>query len=127
MVIVEDLRMLEQLHCQPIQADYERIDETKLKHYAKEVPAWDSVLIDSIPHLQKIFEFSNEHEVMMFIQQLLALADKEDHHPEIMCQADQVKVLWWTQDIADLHLNDFIMAVKTDNTYAKIREYSYLQ
>ncbi|BCE03742.1 4a-hydroxytetrahydrobiopterin dehydratase [Marinicellulosiphila megalodicopiae] len=119
--------MLEQLHCTVVQSDYEHIDEIQMAKYSSEIPTWDNVIIGSIPHLQKTFLFGGEHEVMMFTQQLIQLADTEKHHPEIICQSDQVKVSWWTQDIADLHINDFIMAAKTDEIFEKVLKYSYLQ
>jgi len=119
--------MLEQMHCQIVQTDYERIDEKKFASYSSEVPTWDSVVIGNVPHLQKTFEFNHEHEVMMFARELMNLADKEEHHPDIMCQADQVTVMWWTQAIDDLHINDFIMAAKTDSISENILQYSYLQ
>jgi len=127
LLTIEDLLMLEQLHCQAIQNDYERIDEAKLESYSNEIPSWDSVDIGGVPHLQKTFAFNHEHEVMMFTRQLMDLADLEKHHPEILCQGNQVKVMWWTRDLADLHINDFIMAAKTDTISTKILEYSYLQ
>ena len=119
--------MLEHMHCQVVQNDYERIEDDQFETYASEVPTWDSVVVGNVPHLQKTFEFNHEHEVMMFARELMELADAEAHHPEILCQADQVKVMWWTQEIADLHINDFIMAAKTDHISEKILKYSYLQ
>jgi len=119
--------MLEQMHCQVVQTDYERIDDVILESYANEVPTWDCVAVGSVPHLQKMFVFTHEHEVMMFTCELMALAKSEAHQPEIICLPDQVKVMWWTHNIAELHINDFIMAAKTDGIFEKIQKYSYLQ
>ncbi|MCJ8311525.1 MAG: 4a-hydroxytetrahydrobiopterin dehydratase [Saccharospirillaceae bacterium] len=119
--------MLQQMNCLPVQTDYERIDEAKFESYASEVPTWESIVIGNVPHLQKTFEFAHEHEVMMFTREVMELANLENHHPEILYQADSVKIMWWTQDIADLHINDFIMAAKTDAICEKILKYSYLQ
>ena len=46
-------------------------------------------------------------------------AEAEGHHPRITLEWGRVKVEWWTHKIKGLHRNDFIMAAKTDDLYAR--------
>jgi len=51
---------------------------------------------------------------MDFTNQVAKIANDEDHHPAILTEWGKVTVTWWTHKIRGLHLNDFIMAAKTD-------------
>ena len=42
------------------------------------------------------------------------LAEAEGHHPAILTEWGSVEVSWWTHKIGGLHMNDFIMAARTD-------------
>ncbi len=42
------------------------------------------------------------------------IADRQNHHPTILVEYGAVTVTWWTHAIGGLHLNDLIMAAKTD-------------
>ena len=46
------------------------------------------------------------------------LAEKEDHHPEILIEWGKVTVTWWSHKIKGLHKNDFIAAAKTDQIFS---------
>ena len=50
-----------------------------------------------------------------FTNKVAALAEKEDHHPEITLEWGKVTVIWWSHKIKGLHKNDFICAAKTDD------------
>jgi 4a-hydroxytetrahydrobiopterin dehydratase len=47
------------------------------------------------------------------------LSEKEGHHPLLTLEWGKVSVVWWTHKIKDLHMNDFIMASKTDELFMK--------
>lgn len=51
---------------------------------------------------------------MAFTQKIAVLAEDENHHPAILTEWGKVTVLWWSHKINGLHVNDFIMAAKTD-------------
>ncbi|HEX6123240.1 MAG TPA: 4a-hydroxytetrahydrobiopterin dehydratase, partial [Ktedonobacterales bacterium] len=48
-----------------------------------------------------------------------ALAEEQGHHPALLTEWGRVTVAWWTHTIRGLHRNDFIMAAKTDEAYAR--------
>ncbi|HEY8097483.1 MAG TPA: 4a-hydroxytetrahydrobiopterin dehydratase, partial [Methylobacter sp.] len=43
-----------------------------------------------------------------------ALCGQEGHHPTILTEWGKVTVSWWSHKIKGIHVNDFIMAAKTD-------------
>jgi 4a-hydroxytetrahydrobiopterin dehydratase len=46
-----------------------------------------------------------------------ALAEQADHHPAILIKWGKVTVTWWTHVLHGLHLNDFILAARTDRLF----------
>ncbi|MEJ2333871.1 MAG: 4a-hydroxytetrahydrobiopterin dehydratase, partial [Desulfobulbaceae bacterium] len=48
-----------------------------------------------------------------------ALAEEENHHPAIVTEWGKVTVSWWSHIIKGLHLNDFIMAARTEELFKK--------
>jgi len=42
------------------------------------------------------------------------LAEEQGHHPALLVEYGKLTVRWWTHDIGGLHINDFIMAARTD-------------
>jgi 4a-hydroxytetrahydrobiopterin dehydratase len=42
---------------------------------------------------------------------------EEGHHPALLTEWAKVTVTWWTHKIGGLHLNDFIMAARTDEIF----------
>jgi len=53
-------------------------------------------------------------DAVAFTQKIAVLAEDENHHPSILTEWGKVTVCWWTHKINGLHVNDFIMAAKTD-------------
>ena len=79
-----------------------------------EIPAWQLIEVEGIPHLERVFLFKNFSDALVFSNRVGAIAEAEDHHPLIMTEWGRVAVQWWTYAIGGLHKNDFIMAAKTD-------------
>ena len=78
------------------------------------VPSWT---LDNreFPHtLTREFMFKNFTDAVKFSAKIAELADEQDHHPKLIIEWGKVSIFWWTHSIKGLHLNDFIMAAKTD-------------
>ena len=54
---------------------------------------------------------------MEFANQISTIAEQGDHHPALLIEWSRVTVTWWSHSIGGLHLNDFVMAAKTDEIY----------
>jgi 4a-hydroxytetrahydrobiopterin dehydratase len=108
---------LAQLHCSPIKADTPRLDEDEVSQLIAKLPGWRIFDKEGELRLEKIFKFENFSAAIAFTDQVAQAANEEDHHPAILTEWGKVTVTWWTHRIKGLHLNDFIMAAKTEQLY----------
>jgi 4a-hydroxytetrahydrobiopterin dehydratase len=65
-------------------------------------------------HLEKEYSFKNFKEALDFTNRVGAVAEQEDHHPDIFLGWGKVKLDLWTHNIGGLSENDFILAAKAD-------------
>ena len=85
------------------------------------IPSW-TLNNREFPHtLTREFMFKNFADAVKFSAKIAELADEQDHHPKLIIEWGKVSIFWWTHSIKGLHLNDFIMAAKTDALALSIR------
>lgn len=88
--------------------------QEEVNEFIPQIPDWDIISVDDVKQLKKKFSFNNFSDAVAFTQKVATLADEENHHPAILTEWGQVTVFWWTHKINGLHVNDFVMAAKTD-------------
>jgi 4a-hydroxytetrahydrobiopterin dehydratase len=86
----------------------------EIEEYLSQLPGWQIEVVSGVSHLQKTYKFKNFEQALQFTNKIGAIAEQENHHPAILTEWGKVTVSWWTHKIEGLHLNDFIMAAKTD-------------
>jgi len=79
-----------------------------------QVPYWRIEAVDGVEHLSRSFKFKDFEAALRFTNAVGAIAEEERHHPAILTEWGAVTVSWWSHKIGGLHVNDFIMAAKTD-------------
>ena len=78
------------------------------------IPSWE-LNNRELPHtLTREFMFKNFADAVKFSVKVAEVADEQDHHPKFIIEWGKVSIFWWTHSINGLHLNDFVMAAKTD-------------
>ena len=65
-------------------------------------------------HLEKTYPFKNFQEALNFTNEVGALAESVDHHPEICLTWGKAKITIWTHSIGGLSEADFVFAARTD-------------
>jgi 4a-hydroxytetrahydrobiopterin dehydratase len=65
-------------------------------------------------HLIKTYRFSNFQEALDFTNQVGALSESVDHHPEICLTWGKVTITIWTHSIGGLSEADFVFAARAD-------------
>jgi 4a-hydroxytetrahydrobiopterin dehydratase len=110
---------LAQQHCSTISATTPRLYERDINRYLVDLPDWEIYEKENEPRLEKAFKFKDFIQAVAFTNRVAQVANEEDHHPAILTEWGKVTVTWWTHKIRGLHLNDFIMASKTDQLYSK--------
>ena len=98
--------------CEICRPDSPSVDEAEREQLLAELPGWS--VIDDLGMLQlvKKFEFSNFLQAVEVHNKIAALAEEENHHPELVTEWGGLTVKWWTHSIGGLHRNDFIMAAR---------------
>lgn len=65
-------------------------------------------------HLEKEFHFKDFKEALAFTNRVGAVAEEQNHHPDILTAWGKVTVRIWTHTANGLTENDFILAAKVD-------------
>ena len=68
-------------------------------------------------HLEKNYGFKNFLQALAFTNLIGALAEQENHHPDIFLTWGKVKITIWTHKIDGLTESDFIFAAKSDQKF----------
>jgi 4a-hydroxytetrahydrobiopterin dehydratase len=63
--------------------------------------------------LQREFRFANFVEALAFVNRVGALAEAENHHPDIAIHYDVVTLRWWTHSAGGITDRDRELAAKT--------------
>ncbi len=106
------------MHCTAITATTPRLTDQEIGEYQARLPDWEIYTRDGEPRLEKVFQFKDFNQALDFTNRVANAANQEDHHPAILTEWGRVTVTWWTHRIHGLHMNDFIMAAKTDQLFS---------
>ncbi len=101
--------------CEVCRVGAPQATQKEINSFKPQIPDWKITTVDDVNHLTRVYKFNNFIEAIAFTNKIGDLAEYEAHHPAILTEWGSVKVSWWTHKINGLHMNDFIMAAKTDN------------
>lgn len=107
------------MRCVACRRDAPRVSDEEVAELQSQIPEWELVQVDGIERLRRVFGFDDFAQALRFTNELGAIAEDEGHHPALLTEWGRVTVTWWTHKIRGLHRNDFIMAAKTDELYAR--------
>lgn len=65
-------------------------------------------------HLRKAYKFPDFKSALAFVNRLGALAEEQQHHPDVHLSFGRVVVEIWTHKINGLTESDFVFAAKCD-------------
>ena len=102
--------------CEACKIDAPKVPRDQIKNLLLEINDW-TLIEEPINKLEKVFSFKSYKKSLDFSNKVAALADEEDHHPQILLEWGKVTVTWWSHKIEGLHRNDFICAAKTDKLF----------
>jgi 4a-hydroxytetrahydrobiopterin dehydratase len=113
------MQILSQMHCTACDQQIAPMSEEAIKAWHPQVPAWQVVEEHDIHQLVRHYTFDDFAQALAFATTIGALAETESHHPSIDVEWGKVTVRWWTHKVQGLHLNDFVMAAKTEAAYRR--------
>jgi len=100
--------------CEACKAGAPSATQEEIDKFMLQLPEWEIIEVNSVKRLLRIFIFDNFADALSFTDKVGGIAEEEEHHPAILTEWGKVTVTWWTHKIQGLHVNDFIMAAKTD-------------
>lgn len=115
---------LAQTRCVPCRGGEPPLGREEVERWRREVPEWTVRDCEGVPCLERVFRFRDFAQALRFTNRVGELAEEEGHHPAVLTEWGRVTVRWWTHKIRGLHLNDFVMAAKTDRLYDEFAQTS---
>jgi 4a-hydroxytetrahydrobiopterin dehydratase len=107
-----------EIGCTPCREGEPTLGDDDLARLLSQVPEWRVVEREGERRLERVFKFGDFAQALDFTDRVGELAEAEDHHPALLTEWGRVTVTWWTHKIHGLHLNDFVMAAKTDRLFS---------
>ncbi len=102
---------LAQKACVPCRGDVPPLGPEKVEALLGELDDWT---VEQEYHLTKTFKFRDFAEALAFVNRVGAIAEQENHHPDLHLAWGKVRVEIWTHKIKGLTESDFIFAAKCD-------------
>jgi 4a-hydroxytetrahydrobiopterin dehydratase len=96
--------------CQPISKDDQPLLSKEVTNLSTEIPAW----YIGKNFIKREFKFETFRQAVDFTSKVAALAEEQDHHPDICIYYNEVELTLSTHKIGGLSQNDFILAAKID-------------
>lgn len=100
-------------HCEPSRPDMAKITPAAAAEYLRELPGWSLAGGD---RLERTFRFPDFAAALAFVNRVGAVAEREQHHPDLELSWGRVVVRISTHDAGGLTLNDFILAAHVGRT-----------
>ena len=114
------MTVLARERCTACRRDSPSVTPEEISALHPQTPDWELIDGESVPKLDRTFNFRDFAQAMAFTNRIGELAEEEGHHPLLTTEWGRVRVAWWTHKIRNLHRNDFVMAAKTDEIYARL-------
>jgi 4a-hydroxytetrahydrobiopterin dehydratase len=95
---------------QPIPKGTAPLSRNEAGELLSEIPQWSM----GERTIEREFRFKDFRQAIDFVNSIAAIANEQDHHPDIFISYNKVQLTLSTHKIGGLSLNDFIMAAKID-------------
>jgi 4a-hydroxytetrahydrobiopterin dehydratase len=113
------METLTQMRCVACRKGTPTVTDAESAEFQRQLSDWEIVERGGIKRLRRVFLVDDFAEALEFTNKVGELAAEEGHHPVLLTEWGRTTVTWWTHKIKGLHLNDFIMAAKTDELYRR--------
>ena len=93
------------------------LTSNEIEELNKQLPGWKVLDELGILKLRREYSFDDFVGALAFTNRVGELAESINHHPDMLTQWGKVTLTWWSHKIKGLHLNDFVMAAKSDELF----------
>jgi len=98
-------------HCVPCKGGISPLTGEEVAPLLAQLEGWS--VIDN-HHLEKQFKLKNFIEALALVNRVGAIAEEQNHHPDIFLAWGKVVIKIWTHKINGLTDSDFVFAAKCD-------------
>lgn len=103
---------LAKLQCRPCREGAVPLESDACTAYLADRPGWS--LSSDGKRIERELQFQRFSDALAFVNEVGAIAEEQDHHPDICFGWGYVSIRLQSHSIGGLHDNDFIMAAKID-------------
>jgi 4a-hydroxytetrahydrobiopterin dehydratase len=104
--------------CVPCRGGVPPLTAAQIAPLHAQLDGWD---VKDDKRLSRDYRFKNFAEAMAYANRVAAIAEEQQHHPDLYVRWGGVRVEVWTHKIDGLTESDFYFAAKCDRAYAEDR------
>jgi 4a-hydroxytetrahydrobiopterin dehydratase len=112
---------LTQQQCIPCLGGETAISQAQIDAFQPQIPDWCQYEVKGEQRIERLYQFKDYKTALAFTNAIGELAEAESHHPAILTEWGKVTVTWWTHTVGGLHMNDLIMAAKTEEIFKQFK------
>jgi len=101
---------LEQRKCRDLPAGTRPLAQAQVDAFLALLPGW----AHRDGTIDKVFSFGSYTETMAFVNAVAAIAERENHHPDMLVTFGTCRVSYSTHSVGGISENDFICAAKIE-------------
>ncbi len=104
------------VHCVPCRRGAAALERGSAEALVRLVPDWTL----EFPRLRRSFRLKDFRQALAWVNRVGMLAEEEQHHPDFHLTGwNQVELVLWTHAVGGLHDNDFVLARRIDELWAR--------
>jgi 4a-hydroxytetrahydrobiopterin dehydratase len=101
--------------CVPCKGGVPPLSAEQIVPLLAQISGWSAV---DAHHLERTYRLKNFAEALALTNRIGAIAEEQNHHPDLHLAWGKLKVQIWTHKIDGLTESDFVFAAKCDRAYA---------
>ena len=82
--------------------------------------SWETVSQEEYTALKRVYEFGSLEHLMYFINEVIILAERVNHHPKLVIDHREIEVILYTKDYNDITESDFKLSHQIDEIFDDI-------
>lgn len=102
--------------CVPCRGGVPPLTAAEIAPLLAQIDAW--TVVDG-HHLEKTYRLQNFAAALELVNRIGAIAEEQNHHPDLLLAWGRVGVKIWTHKIDGLTESDFVFAAKCDRAFAR--------
>jgi 4a-hydroxytetrahydrobiopterin dehydratase len=100
--------------CVPCRGGVPPLKGAQLSEIFSQLPAHAEWKVVNEHNLARTYKFPDFKTALAFVNRVGAIAEEQEHHPDIVLAWGKVEVTIWTHKVDGLTESDFILAAKID-------------